>query len=250
MGDAALNRVLSTGVDRRSSRRRFRRSARFLRNGPSYARDPPLRRVHKRCAKIHVRGARSRAHQARCRNQIGPPCPSGQGGRHPYRSACRLGCSLRCGLPSCRPAPRPRPRGAVRRGRDARPATAVFRQTARHIDQWRWHRRACGRSPGRSRRRGRGAFARDPSATGCGVAADVVQRKPRRHHRRRGRGTLCCGPRRPSRRPAERRHSGDERPDRARVRRRYRNEGRRANARAARKYSEAKTGPRHVDRCR
>ena len=137
-----------------------------------------------RCAQVHVGGARRRAHQADRRGQGGTARARGQGGAHAHRCAGRLRCGLRRGVPPRRAAAGERSRRTVRRGRDAGAVEAVSRAAACDPHQRRRHRRAGGRSAGRSRRHAGGISSDTLGRARCGDAADLVARQPGRHHRR------------------------------------------------------------------
>ena len=185
LGGAARSRIFRDRVDRRPARRRYRRSARLLRDGRKDAGHPALYRSDQGRPEIHVGGARRGADQAGRRRQIRPHGAGRQGRRNPYRRAGRLGRGLRCRVPACRHAAGLGPARAVRLRRDAGPPQIAAGQAAGDPDQWRRHRRARGRPAGRIGWHSRRNRACDPREARRGAAADMVGLQSGRHHRRR-----------------------------------------------------------------
>jgi acetyltransferase len=72
-------------LDRRPTRCRFRRPARFLCHGWAHARNSALCRIDPRCAQVHVGGTRSGASEARRGRQSGTSRTRRPGGGNAYR---------------------------------------------------------------------------------------------------------------------------------------------------------------------
>ena len=139
-------------LDRRSARRRYRRSAGLFRARWQDARHPALHRSDQGRPQIHVGGARRRADQACRRREIRPHGARREGRRDPYRRARRLGCGLRCRVPSRRHSAGLGSPRIVRLRRDAGARQLAAGKAAGDPDQWRRHRRARDRPAGRTRR--------------------------------------------------------------------------------------------------
>ena len=213
-------------------------------------RDPALCRVDHRRAQVHVGGARRGARQAGGGGEVRPDGGGRQGGRDPYRRARRRGRGLRRRVPPRRHAAGLRSARAVRLRRNARPDHRAARQAAGDRHQWRRHRRAGGRSPGRTRRHPGVDLGADHEAAQRRAAGDLVGIEPDRSGRRCRRRALWRGAGGAARRSGERRRAGDERADRDLRRLRDRRHGGADRQREPRGALAGQTGADGVDRRR
>ena len=90
VGRAAHPGIFRGRISRKSDRRRFRRSARLLRDRPRDPIDPALHRVRSGRLEIHVRGPRRGPDKTGHRHQVRPARAGSIRRAHPHRRARRL----------------------------------------------------------------------------------------------------------------------------------------------------------------
>eukprot|EP00166_Cyanidium_caldarium_P005793 ctg_73.g10 len=202
-------RVQQGGVAGHHVRRRLGGPHSVRGRGSALQVDRGVHGVDRRCAQLHIGGARGGHHQAAGGDQGGAHFGGGCGGGVAHRQLDRVGCGAGRGVSALWSVAGGSHRRSVSDGAGVGAAAAPARQAPHHHHQCGWAGHFGGGRVGGRRRGADAAVGGDEAGAGCGVAGGMVARQSggcdwRRQSRavREGVGGVCA-------RYQRRRHVGD-----------------------------------------